>query len=239
MFSQFFSNHHNTQWMRRIWKLPPRSHTRLLPFINDTLHIKHTLVSRFVKLFQVMYNSENSLVSLIARPGVYYANTITSSNIHFIFQNYDIWISKLDHVGLFTDAVYRKHANSQPDSQREGFMIRELCTMRDDSLELYDNFDREDFDNLIHFISTEWVVYYSLLLTSNGQKIRPRLTAQFVILLYITLIFFHSTPLYAAIQRIVLFVRINYIYNKPFKERDHAFACLTFQVNGQILWHKI
>ena len=100
-----------TAWnkaIRRIWRLPIRCHTNLLPFINNSHHIKDGLLIRFAKLYHAMETSNNKLASFFARLGTLTANSEIGRNVHFIFEEYGIWIHKSDLTTIKT-AVNTKY----------------------------------------------------------------------------------------------------------------------------------
>ena len=60
----------STEWrkaIRRVWKIPRRTHSRYLPHIAQTLPIDVILQQNFIKYFYNVLASHNSLVSVIFR----------------------------------------------------------------------------------------------------------------------------------------------------------------------------
>ena len=70
--------------LRRVWNISNRTHTCLLPFIRSCgVHISIHLALRFAKMFMSMIQSDNSLLSYIAKQATYSVNGTLGENCVF------------------------------------------------------------------------------------------------------------------------------------------------------------
>ena len=76
--------------VRRLWKLPTRCHTNLLPHIIGKLYIVQQLELRYVKIFISMLNSENETMCYIARRAKYLTNGTLGRNNVYISCKYSV-----------------------------------------------------------------------------------------------------------------------------------------------------
>ncbi len=97
-----------TAWnkgMRKVWKLPPHSHTVLLCALNDGVHIYDCIFKRFLKMLKCMSNSSNDHILFLTEVAKQDKRSIISRNMKFIC----IKTKQLDVTSSATDiCVYKK-----------------------------------------------------------------------------------------------------------------------------------
>jgi hypothetical protein len=78
--------------LRRIWRLPRNSHSRLVPLIADCLPLYDCLCRRTVKFVASCFTSDSPLVRTVAHYGVLTARTssVIGRNVHFCAQRYGV-----------------------------------------------------------------------------------------------------------------------------------------------------
>jgi hypothetical protein len=70
--------------IRMLLRLPPRTHSNLLPFLCNDAPVQEQLLSRFVKFFQSVYNSPNALTRLCARLALEGSHSDVSNSISHV-----------------------------------------------------------------------------------------------------------------------------------------------------------
>ena len=119
--------------IRRIWKLPYRTHNNLLYLINLCLPIDVTLGKRSIKYKWNLINGENKLYGSIVKLSLYNNSTTLGENIRYFMYKYKIYnyewydsinviFKKIDRYVLF---------GLDEDVQCDAIAIRELCESRD------------------------------------------------------------------------------------------------------------
>ena len=81
--------------VRRILKLPNCTHTKLLPFLLDSLSVMEQIQLRFAKIAQTMLKSCNVKVRHLCKFNLFRANTIIGANLIFISKNINCDIIEL------------------------------------------------------------------------------------------------------------------------------------------------
>ena len=137
--------------IRRIWKIPYRTHTRLLPFISAcNLHVSAQLLLRFVKLYLSMFNSNNNQISSIARRTLYNVNTTLAENRIYVNLVFSIDMSKCNYIEAKNEITCAFIAANITNAI-EGSIIRDLCNTRD-GCSYIEYFIRDDVNTLIEDI---------------------------------------------------------------------------------------
>ena len=114
------------------------------------LYVQEQLVSRFVKFYQMMTNSENVVVNAIAIRANKYVSTTLGKNVAFVRQTYEY--SFAGSSKSFKADMYEKLHNDVCFS--DGVILRECCLVRDGQREL-EGFNREDILGFIDSISLD------------------------------------------------------------------------------------
>ena len=125
-----------TAWrksIRRIWKLPPKTHCNLLPTINNCLPIDICLEKRCAKYIWSCLHSPNKIVKLIAMSARYCSFSGMGDNYRYLSYKYTIgkhiWLSPLHKLLECFDVFVSNLENGS----LYGSMIRDLCIQRDNN----------------------------------------------------------------------------------------------------------
>jgi hypothetical protein len=139
------------QWrkaIRRIWRLPMRTHTNLLPHICKSVPIDIVMKRRFMNFFNNGMKSKNLIVSQIFRRAKQCFSHL-GRNFKFIQSDVIKWNLKGGDVEFNLDKVWYENAND--DDVRVGTHIRELVEMRDDNI-CQSILDRDECQSVIEFL---------------------------------------------------------------------------------------
>jgi hypothetical protein len=144
--------------LRRVWNLPPHSHSYLLPLLSQCLPVFDEICRRSCNFIGACIRNRSSLVRSVATYSVVYGryNSILGHNALFCAQRYRCSIN--DICGGNSDASIRNCVhNLVEDSQWiTADFLRELVSIREKSLVLSNGAflsDEELFD-MIYLIST-------------------------------------------------------------------------------------
>ena len=135
--------------VRRVWRLPTRCHTRLLPQLN----IKDQFIFQFSKLYHAMLNNGNELTSYFARRGGYYVKSVIGKNIVYVYDKFQLWLQNNDSRSVYVRLQNKKTFSCEQDNHK-GQLIHEFCNSRD-GLNVGINFTRNELDELIELLTTE------------------------------------------------------------------------------------
>ena len=117
--------------IRRLWNVPYRTHSNLLPVLFDDYSIGTQLLFRFSKFILKVYNSDNAHTSMCAKLA-YFSKTPAANNIRILAQ-------KLNTHSVFSCASINNkdkivnNDNICDDVKSIGNCVRELCCIRDGS----------------------------------------------------------------------------------------------------------
>ena len=122
--------------LRRVWNISNRTHTCLLPFISSCgVHISIHLALRFAKMFMSMIQSDNSLLSYIAKQATYSVNGTLGENYVFFLLTYKRDLANCKYDVMYTQ-VKNNDYHKNIKNQSHGGIIKELCMIRDWCLQL-------------------------------------------------------------------------------------------------------
>ena len=146
-----------TTWrkaVRRVWKIPYRTHNKLVHLINKSCSINTVLEKRSIKFIWTLINSPNQLYNQIVKYSLYNCTTIIGENVRYFMNKYDIsrddWNSPINILYNKIDLYSTQH--TLLDDICVATSIRELCESRDSE---YTNFfDRNESRKLIDFLCT-------------------------------------------------------------------------------------
>ena len=146
-----------TTWrkaVRRVWKIPYRTHNKLVHLINKSCSINTVLEKRSIKFIWTLINSPNQLYNQIVKYSLYNYTTIIGENVRYFMNKYDIsrddWNSPINILYNKIDLYSTQH--TLLDDICVATSIRELCESRDSE---YTNFfDRNESRKLIDFLCT-------------------------------------------------------------------------------------
>ena len=89
LYNQDFNNV-CTKWrkaIRRIWELPYNTHCKLLPLITEQKPVEISLTSRFIKFLKSVLESDNCIVSYMARLQSQNCRSVFGQNVRHIIVN--------------------------------------------------------------------------------------------------------------------------------------------------------
>ena len=144
-----YNNHNNIErfciaWrkaIRRLWKIPYRTHNALVYLINECNSISIILEKRCVKFLWNLLNSDNVLFRRICRYSIHNSNTTMRENIRYFTYKYNIlyddWFNNLNNIYIKINAHI--HSMSNNDDVCTAGAIRELCEARDSGLPQFVN----------------------------------------------------------------------------------------------------
>ena len=123
-----------TAWrkaVRRLWKLPYRAHSNLLPHVSQMLPLDVILEKRYMNFMSTGMNHSNGIVNFIFNYGVRHISRI-DQNVRYICKKYDIKVSDLFSGKLFNTHIIGKYNESvSEEDKRVGAQVRELAMERD------------------------------------------------------------------------------------------------------------
>ena len=124
-----------TEWrkaVRRICRLPPRTHNVLLPNLVNSVSLDISLEKRMYNFFMSMLRSENTIVQSIAKRGLYQSYSIMGQNITKLrlkYENkYDLFNGSSEE--LFTN-VYKEWFIQLAYETTVSGILKELIDARD------------------------------------------------------------------------------------------------------------
>ena len=119
--------------IRRIWKLPYRTHNNLLHLINLCLSIDVTLEKRCIKYIWNLINGENKLYGSISKLSLCNNSTTLGENIRYFMYKYKIydyeWHESINVIFKKIDSYVLSRLDK--DVRCDAIAIRELCESRD------------------------------------------------------------------------------------------------------------
>ena len=128
-----------TAWrkaIRRIWKIPFRSHNKLVHLINGSHDISIILEKRCIKQSWKMLNSEYELYNIIVKYSMHNANSTLGENVRYFMYKYNLtlddWNQNINNIYKKVDMYVNNHADHADRAvECVAIAIRELCDMRD------------------------------------------------------------------------------------------------------------
>ena len=146
-----------TAWrkgVRRLWKLPYRTHNKYIHVINKSYIINCMLEKRCIKFIWNLINSEHSLYNNIVKYSLSNYSTTVGENIRYFMYKYNITLSDYySSISLLynkIDLYVNQHYNC--DDECTAKAIRELCESRDMCDTQF--FDRSELNNMIEMLCT-------------------------------------------------------------------------------------
>ena len=136
---------------RKVWKLPSTAHTCFLGPLNGQLHILDQIVIRFIRFYNCLVSSDNSIVSFIGRVSMSNRMSYLRSNVLYIKWKYDVDITTTN-IQQCIKCVYD---TGQENAQILSYVniIQELIDARD-GFKIINNLCKNEIIELIFYIST-------------------------------------------------------------------------------------
>ena len=156
LYNQDFKNV-CTKWrkaIRRIWGLPFNTHCNLLPLISEQNPIEIALTNRFIKFFKSLLDSDNCMVSYMARLQSQNCRSIFGQNARHVVINYNLSWHELETgtSNVIQEDIYDNYFNSvQTEQFIDANVIRNIL-LRNESFN--DCFLTEDQLNFFIFLCT-------------------------------------------------------------------------------------
>ncbi len=115
--------------IRKVWKLPPTAHTCFFVTIKWQLHILDQKVICFIRCYNRLVSSDNSIVSFTARVSMSSRMSYLRSNILYIKWKYDVDIT-ITNIQQCIKCVY---GTGQENAQKLSYVntIQELIAAHD------------------------------------------------------------------------------------------------------------
>jgi hypothetical protein len=142
--------------LRRIWKLPTCTHTRLLPLVSHCLPLFDEICRRSLNFIRTCVLHDSDLISFVARFGVFYARgmSILGQNALFCTQRYDqslhyVFNNPVD--GLINSFVFN---SIDYDSHIAANILTESIMLRDHVFWFSNGFSlsHDELDDIINYI---------------------------------------------------------------------------------------
>ena len=146
-----------TEWrksVRRIWKIPPRTHCRLLYHIIQAPPPDVIIMQRFIHFFFSGLRSLNPNVSFIFKQAIC-SHSRLGSNLKFILGklSFNVCNTSSFDPNVICGAIYNNwFSNVCQEDVRVGCQIRELILMRDSYIPNY--FKDNEFQDIISYLCT-------------------------------------------------------------------------------------
>ena len=143
--------------IRRIWKLPYRARSKLLPHISNSLPPSICFIKHFIKFYLKNIQSSNSVVKNVFQASLS-NDTRIGNNIRYILYKYNLTVDYLKHentdFNTLWNVILSKWKMSCDDNfKRIGEHILELVSRRD-SLEPW-ILSKGEIQKVINLISTQ------------------------------------------------------------------------------------
>lgn len=142
--------------VRRIWNIPYKTHSRLLPHISQCLPIDLILYKRFMKHFISGLNHKNESVRNVFASSLYHSSRL-SNNFRFVAQMCKLGIPRAQElhvntcVGAIVDRFYSTISESDIQTAQQ---IRELCIIRDKACVEEWLLSKEEINLILYHLST-------------------------------------------------------------------------------------
>jgi hypothetical protein len=145
--------------LRRVWKLPYRTHCYLLPLICECLSLEDEICRRSLNFIRECLCNSSLLVNAIANFGIHYGryNSFLGHNALFCAKKFNLNVCEMVSAVKVRRAVERYSMKIRVNQQlQEAGFLRELLLLRDDCLSLSNNvnFTRDELESIIFEICT-------------------------------------------------------------------------------------
>jgi hypothetical protein len=144
--------------IRRIWSIPPRTHSSFLPHICNCLPVLDELCRRFVNFVSSCVSHQCSVVRFVSFHGLYYARGFSplGQNVSFCMRRYCRTLHDL--MNLPSRQVILSFLNNSIDTPicNSANFVSELLLLREGTLELSSPpaFSYEELQNIIEYVCT-------------------------------------------------------------------------------------
>ena len=119
--------------VRRVWRLPPRTHNELLHLICGEVRVEQQLHRRLAKFLKALGQSDNELVHLCLQLTVRGSRSPVANSVALLSHRYGWDREGLLHGELISGLIstITRHEPSVENDTRQASFVRELISMRD------------------------------------------------------------------------------------------------------------
>ena len=136
------------QWrvaIRRVWKIPWQTHSRLLPHIAGVMAPELWFARRALSYLKNALNSRNTLVAYIAGMSQFGSYSVMGGNIRLLQAQYGLECSQVDRS-------WKESCHNNEEDVRIGEQIRELVQGRDKCMIGTGILTKEESNSIINFL---------------------------------------------------------------------------------------
>ena len=124
--------------VRRVFRLPYRTHTRFLTSFLNAPHVLEQVFARFVGMLRAMKMSDNAKIQFLAKHVIFSPTSITARNLYLISQKLQIGSEEVTSVKTFRNTLY--HLTNEDTS-----IIQVIKEMKDNMCDLLNDEEQNDF----------------------------------------------------------------------------------------------
>ena len=144
-----------TSWrkaVRYIWRIPHRTHNRLLPLICGDPPVETQIHRRFINFISKVVNSNNIIVKTCGNLVINGSQSSASKSLTLIASKYGLDKHSLVSSCWQSLFSFRDNEDFSQDDEKSAAFIRELCEARDGKLKT--NLSRAELGEIIDFVCT-------------------------------------------------------------------------------------
>ena len=110
--------------VRRVWRVPWRTHCNLLPHLAGVMAPEFSFAKRAIGFTKLCCESKNKTVQMISGMGLHGKHSILGANARHLIAKYDLNCNVVENK-------WRELCTDQSNVVRVSEQIKELCFMRD------------------------------------------------------------------------------------------------------------
>ena len=141
-------------YVRKIWKISPRSHCDLLHHINSYDPIENTMEKRCIKFIWNLMNSDTILFDRTVKHSLSMTSTTLGENIRYFMFKYGIYMSEWYGPLSVLHMKIQKHIIKETSINNKctGTAIRDICNARDSNVYIMPD---TEYISIIDILCTE------------------------------------------------------------------------------------
>ena len=118
--------------LRRVWKIPWRSHTNIVHGLSSKVSLEKQLAVRFLKMFECMYFSHNVMLTYLAKRSLGNGMCSLGGNINWLCNRFNLNIKNVDiSVNIHLAMSLLKYNQIDINLSSTCNVIHELCDIAD------------------------------------------------------------------------------------------------------------
>jgi hypothetical protein len=131
--------------------LPLQTHTFFIEPISECIHLKNTLIKRFLTFIQNVRSSPKCILTNLLKMVLRDVRSVTGSNLRHIL----LLVNKCD-VGELqpTDSSQVKYRRDDDSNSWKIKMVKEVIEVNNEILEV-DNFDAQELQEILHHLCVD------------------------------------------------------------------------------------